>query len=127
MKRSDRIGTYDDEVPRREEKRQSHVEDRSTDRRKEFVAYYHSMRREYDENKHGKNQRAFICRFIDGIGDRDFSNWLQECLKAQYPNKVHDAKRPAKSGDRTVALGRDLTWDEVKTLIKYTPHPSFTD
>lgn len=127
MKRSDRTHAHDDEVPRRGEKKQPHVGDRSTDRRKEFVAYYHSMRREYDEGKHGKNQRAFICRFIDGIGDPDFSHWLQECLKAQYPDKVHDAKRPPKAGGRTVALSRDLTWEEVKTLIKYTPHPSFTD
>ena len=73
----------------------------------------------------GKNQRSFICDFIDEIQDQEYWRWFQEALKERYPKKVHDVKRPGGPGNRIIALARNLTWEEVKIFMRTTEIPYF--
>lgn len=126
--RSDHTRAHDDEVTRREEKRQLQAEDRAAARKKEFVDYFKSFRDERKAENHGRDQRAFICRFIDGIKDPVLSRWFQEALKGRFPEKTHDEKRSArKAGGRIVGPTRDLTWKDIETVLKHTLWPSMTD
>lgn len=118
----------DDEAPHREEKRHLRVKNDAAARQKEFVDYFKSMREQYKADNYGTNQRAFVCRFIDGIQDPVLSRWFQESLRARFPEKVHDEKRSTrKAGGRIVAPTRDLNWKDIETVLKYTPWPSMTD
>lgn len=126
--KSNSTRAHDDEAPHREEKRQVRVEDRTAARQREFVDYFKSMREQYKADNYGTNQRAFVCRFIDGIQDPVLSRWFQESLRARFPEKVHDEKRSTrKAGGRIVAPTRDLNWKDIETVLKYTPWPSMTD
>lgn len=119
---------HDDEAPRREEKTQARAESDTAARQRDFVDYFKSMREQYRADNYGTNQRAFVCRFIDGIQDPVLSRWFQESLRARFPEKVHDEKRSTrKVGGRIVTPTRDLNWKDIETVLKYTPWPSMTD
>ncbi|KAJ0121109.1 hypothetical protein J7T55_008271 [Diaporthe amygdali] len=127
MERSGEINAYG-EVPNRKEKKLTREQAPAEARVRAFADHYHSMRREFPEHRHKKDQRPFIWRFIDGVEDQELSRWLQECLKENLPKKVHQAKRPARrAGGRIVALNRDVTWEEVRDVLKTTPLPALTD
>lgn len=116
-----------DEPSGREESGKSQMKDRSVVRHDEFVAYYHSMRREHKNNQ-GKDQSAVVRRFIDGIPDPDYLSWFQDALKELFPESVHDAKRPELiRGNRTITLKNDLTWEAVRTVVKDIRIPYFAD
>lgn len=126
--RSVHTRAHDDEGARREEKRQSQAEARAAAHKQELIDYVKSIRDEYTPENYGRDQRAFICRFIDGIKDPVLSRWVQEALKARFPEKIHDEKRSArKAGGRIVGPTRELTWKDVETVLKYTPWPSLTE
>ena len=126
-KRSDHKRVHD-EMPSREENRQSQMKDRGKVRHDKFVTYYHSLRREHKKNNHGKDQSAFIRHFIDGIPDPDYLCWFQEALKELFPGSVQDAKWPGRiPGNRTITLKKNLTWEDVKTVVKDIPIPYFAD
>lgn len=128
MSTSNRARAHNDGAPHREEKRQVRVENDAAARQREFVDYFKSMREQYKADNYGTNQRAFVCRFIDGIQDPVLSRWFQESLRAWFPEKVHDEKRSTrKAGGRIVAPTRDLNWKDIETVLKYTPWPSMTD
>lgn len=115
------------EEDRGEGKTQSH-EDRAAARQEEFVDYFKSMRDEFTTGSYGKYERAFICRFIDGIRDPVLSRWFQESLKERFPDKVHDEKRSArKGGGRLVRPTRDLTWNDIEMALKHSEWPSMDD
>lgn len=105
-----------DEMPGREGSRQSKMEDRSKARHGAFVAYYHSKRKEHKNANLGKDQSAFIRGFIDGIKDPDYLFWFQGALKERFPKSVQDA-----------TLKKNLTWEDVKTVVKDIPIPYFPD
>ncbi|KAL1861451.1 hypothetical protein Daus18300_008844 [Diaporthe australafricana] len=129
MKKTEETTAYD-EVPRNNEKRPISEKGAAKEQERVFEAYCYCKQLEYDENKveHRKDQRFFICDFINGIGNQKISYWLQKSLKKHLPDKVQSAKRPArKAGDRIIALDRSLTWEEVKGVIEDLPFPSFTD
>lgn len=128
MSTSSRARAHDDEATRHEEKRQACAENDAAARQREFVDYFKSMREQYKADNYGTNQRAFVCRFIDGIQDPVLSRWFQESLRARFPEKVHDEKRSTcKAGGRIVIPTRDLNWKDIETVLKYTPWPSMTD
>ncbi|KAG6361941.1 hypothetical protein INS49_010170 [Diaporthe citri] len=116
----------DDEARRHKGKRQSLVD--AASRQQDFVDYVITMRDEFNKtDNYGRDQRAFICRFIDGIQDPVLSRWFQESLKARFPDRVHDEKRSARKaggGGRIVGPTRDLTWKDVETVLKHTLWPS---
>lgn len=122
----------DDEAPRREEdcgggKMQSR-EDRAAARQEEFVDYFKSMRDEFTAGNYGKYERAFICRFIDGIQDPVLSRWFQESLKERFPDKIHEEKRSSrKGGGRLVRPTRDLAWNDIEMTLKHSEWPSMDD
>lgn len=141
----------DDEAPRCEGKSQSRVEDRgerkiqscvevrgegksqsredrAAARQEDFVDYFKSMRDEFMTGNYEKYQRAFICRFIDGIQDPVLSRWFQESLKERFPDMVHDEKRSArKGGGRLVRPTRDLTWEDIEIALKHSEWPFMHD
>lgn len=119
---------HGDEVARREEERQARAENDAAARQREFVDYFKSMRGQYKADSYGTNQRAFVCRFINGIQDPVLSRWFQESLRAKFPDKVHDEKRSTrKAGGRIVTPTRDLNWEDIENVLKYTLWPSMTD
>lgn len=116
------------EAPGRGKKRVAREKDTVERQEQVFTEWYRLARSEYDKGKHWKNQRAFICQFIDGIGDKALSHWFQEVLMEDLPKKVRQAKQPPrKAGHRIVALDPNLTWEEVKGVIQELRFPSSTD
>jgi hypothetical protein len=114
-----------DEIPGREGHGQPRLEDRSKVRHDTFVAYYHSKRKEHKDTNPGKDQSAFVRGFIDGIKDPDYAVWFQETLKDLFPENAQDAKRPDSiPSNRTITV-KNLTWEDVKTVVKDIPIPYF--
>lgn len=127
--RSDHKPVHDEvpdrEMPNREQSRNSDTEDHSQVRLEEFVAYYHSKRKEYKKATVGRDKGALVRHFIEGIGDPAYCRWFQNALKEQFPERVHYAAHP--TDKRFISVPRDLTWEDAKTVLMDVPIPYFRD
>lgn len=83
---------------------------------KAFEAYFLAVRRKYHTQKPGKDQRAFIWSFIEGINDKEWAEYIQEHLLKALPGKATRCKSPKRKG-RAIALDKGLKWEEVKEAI----------
>ncbi|POS77858.1 hypothetical protein DHEL01_v203747 [Diaporthe helianthi] len=119
-KRADHKGVHD-ESPKREETKNSDMEDDSRARHWKFVAYYNSKRKEYKQTAVGRDKGALVRHFIEGIEDPDYCHWFQDALKKQFPERVHHAAHP--TGKRYISVPRDLTWEDAKTVVRDVPIP----
>ncbi|KAG8170305.1 hypothetical protein KVR01_001050 [Diaporthe batatas] len=119
-KRSDHKHGFD-ELPTREGKMASEMEDHNRARFDEFAAYYQSKRKIYKKTTVGRDKGALVRHFIDGIEDPGYCRWFQNALKEQFPERVHNLAHP--TGRRFVSVPRDLTWEDAKTVVRDIPTP----
>lgn len=92
-------------------------------RRKAFHAHYWAMRQKYHVQKPGRDHRAFIWSFVEGISDKECARYIQEYLIDELPGKAWRSKSPRNG--RIMALGKEMKWDDVKEAMSHLPEPPF--
>lgn len=86
-------------------------------------AHYNASKATFNATQ-PKDQRSFIWKFIEGSGDDEFCIWFQEHLLEVLPSDkvTRSAKKSRNTGGRIIALNRNLSWEEVRRVVRDIPN-----
>lgn len=71
--------------------------------------YYRTPRRR------GNELKKFINDFIQGIEDEEISNSVQDNLLERFSGSVRKLK--TRKGSRFIAIGTELSWDDIGRVV----------